>query len=146
MTCSPGAGHYLRTDKVTGKGVKRSMSARHKEGIHAGYPNPLVQPVDTYGRWGIVLEFILCAVTILHRMLCFCAGFATPDPNYCPASVRGPEYSCGRTIMKKDEGVTIGPGRIEVYINTTNVSLALPHRRPSHLHPSYSCAPITLLW
>lgn len=67
LTCSPGAGHYVRTDKVTGKGVKRSMSARHKEGIHAGYPNPLVQPVDTHGRWDILLEFIMCTVTISER-------------------------------------------------------------------------------
>lgn len=67
LTCSPGAGHYVRTDKVTGRGVKRSMSARHKEGIHAGYPNPLVQPVDTHGRWGILLEFIMCTVTISER-------------------------------------------------------------------------------
>ena len=67
LTCSPGAGHYVRTDKVTGKGVKRSMSARHKEGIHAGYPNPLVQPVDTHGRWDILLEFFMCTVTISER-------------------------------------------------------------------------------
>lgn len=68
LTCSPGAGHYLCTDKDTGEGVKQSISVRHKEGIHAGYPNPLVQPVDTHGRWGIVLEFIVYA--LLHNVVC----------------------------------------------------------------------------
>ena len=49
ITAGPGAGHYLRKYGDTGAGVKRSMSARHREGINAGYPNPLVQPVDTHG-------------------------------------------------------------------------------------------------
>ena len=70
LTCSPGAGHYICTDKDTGEGVKQSVSARHKEGIHAGYPNPLVQPVDTHGRWGIVLVFIVCMCSYYIAKCC----------------------------------------------------------------------------
>ena len=49
VTDGPGAGHYLRQTGDTGSGVKRSVSARHRAGVNAGYPNPLVQPVDTHG-------------------------------------------------------------------------------------------------
>ncbi len=48
LTEGPGSGGYnLRTKPV---GPKRTMSARHREGLHAGYPNFLVQPVDTLGE------------------------------------------------------------------------------------------------
>ena len=50
ITVSPGAGHYRRRDSEVGCGLKRSLSARHREGIHAGYPNALIAPVDTLGQ------------------------------------------------------------------------------------------------
>ena len=50
ITESPGAGHYRRRDSEVGTGLKRSLSARHREGIHAGYPNSLIAPVDTLGQ------------------------------------------------------------------------------------------------
>ncbi len=50
MTNGPGAGHYLRSYGDTGSGMARAMSARHREGVHAGHPNLLVRPIDTYGR------------------------------------------------------------------------------------------------
>lgn len=49
ITESPGAGHYRRRDSEVGTGLKRSLSARHREGIHIGYPNSLIAPVDTMG-------------------------------------------------------------------------------------------------
>ena len=55
ITCTPGAGHYLVQCGDTGSARKRSMSARHREGIHAGYPNALVQPVDTLGEQDLYL-------------------------------------------------------------------------------------------
>ena len=50
VTESPGAGHYRRRDSEVGSGLKRSLSARHREGLHAGYPNSLINPVDTLGQ------------------------------------------------------------------------------------------------
>lgn len=50
ITESPGAGHYRRRDSEVGGGLKRSLSARHREGIHVGYPNSLIAPVDTMGQ------------------------------------------------------------------------------------------------
>lgn len=84
LTCTPGSGHYQLIDGNTGAGVEHSTSSRHLEGVNAGYPNPLVQPVDTH-------------------------GFKTPGSCYWPGSVRGPEYSMGNTL-KKSSGETIGPG------------------------------------
>lgn len=49
VTCSPGSGHYYRKDGDTGAGTKRAVSARHREGLHVGYPNGMIQPVDTLG-------------------------------------------------------------------------------------------------
>lgn len=67
----------------------------------------------------------LC-MQLLHNVECSCAGFATPGPSYRPASVRGPEYSCGTSTMKKEEGVTVGPGRIGFYVNITDILLWPP--------------------
>lgn len=53
LTCTPGSGHYQLIDGNTGAGVEHSTSSRHLEGVHAGYPNPLVQPVDTHGQSSI---------------------------------------------------------------------------------------------
>ena len=50
VTIGPGAGHYLSQRGDTGSGGRRaSVSDRHRDGIHAGYPNSLVPPVDTHG-------------------------------------------------------------------------------------------------
>ena len=57
VTDGPGAGHYFRQEGDTGSGVKRSVSARHRDGVNAGYPNPLVQPVDTHGN--IMQSFLI---------------------------------------------------------------------------------------
>ena len=64
ITCSPGAGHYRKISGNIGSGTRRSMSARHREGLHVGYPNSQIQPVDTL-------------------------GFATPGPNLRQESDRG---------------------------------------------------------
>ncbi|XP_064400830.1 uncharacterized protein LOC135346984 [Halichondria panicea] len=83
LTEGPGSGGYnLRTKPV---GPKRTMSARHREGLHAGYPNFLVQPVDTL-------------------------GFATPGPPLTrPDSVRGAQHSMGLKLPGKKMD-TVGPG------------------------------------
>ena len=57
------------------------MSARHREGLHVGYPNSLIQPVDTL-------------------------GFATPGPNLRCKSEIGPERSFGLALkptVKEEE-------------------------------------------
>ena len=63
MTYGPGAGHYYRKDGDTGSGTKRAVSARHREGLHAGYPNMLVQPVDTLGK-----KYVMC----VYNCMCVC--------------------------------------------------------------------------
>ena len=54
VTCSPGPAIYYRTYGDTGAGPRQPVSARHREGINAGYPNPMVQPVDTHGEEELV--------------------------------------------------------------------------------------------
>ncbi len=49
LSDGPGSGGYnVRTKPA---GPKRTLSARHREGLHAGYPNYLVQAVDTLGAY-----------------------------------------------------------------------------------------------
>ena len=70
----------------TGSATKRSLSARHREGVHAGHPNALVQPVDTL-------------------------GFKTPGPNLW----REFETGTGKSLspaLKSDKVDTEGPGVI----------------------------------
>ena len=70
ITCSPGAGHYRKVSGDVGSATRRSMSARHRDGVHVGYPNSLIQPVDTL-------------------------GFATPGPDLWLESERGREKTFG---------------------------------------------------
>ena len=77
----------------------RSMSARHREGLQVGYPNPLVQPVDTL-------------------------GFATPGPALWRESERGAKKTFGLALkpaLKDDEG----PGIWAVGIAVTLLNLLL---------------------
>ena len=55
------------------------MSARHRDGVHVGYPNSLIQPVDTL-------------------------GFATPGPNLWQDSDRGNEKTFGPHTPCKRKG------------------------------------------
>lgn len=86
VTIGPGAGHYLSQRGDTGSGGRRaSVSDRHRDGIHAGYPNSLVPPVDTH-------------------------GFSTPGPcEFRPESEWGRRPSIG-VQLEKNDGSTIGPG------------------------------------
>lgn len=88
ITCSPGAGHYRRVSGDTGCGIKRSLSARHREGVHAGYPNPLIQPVDTH-------------------------GFETPGPSVWRGSERGVEKSFG-IALKPAKLEAESPGKLNM--------------------------------
>lgn len=86
LTCGPGPGHYRRVCGNTGSATKRSMSARHREGVHVGYPNSLVQPVDTL-------------------------GFATPGPTLWRESERGTERIFGLALKRSvKESALGGPG------------------------------------
>ena len=84
LTCSPGAGQYKLARGDTGSSYKRSLSARHREGLHPGHPNQLVQPVDTL-------------------------GFKTPGPGLWRDSVRGTEKTFGMALKQATQE-TDGPG------------------------------------
>ncbi|CAI8030026.1 hypothetical protein GBAR_LOCUS17020 [Geodia barretti] len=90
ITCSPGAGHYRRVSGDVGSATRRSMSARHRDGVHVGYPNSLIQPVDTL-------------------------GFATPGPNLWRDSERGAEKTFGPHTQcktrKKPQKLFVGHGK-----------------------------------
>ena len=106
ITEGPGAGHYRRRDSEVGTGLKRSLSARHREGIHAGYPNALIAPVDTLG--------MLSKTPLAHNINVVCwfnlVGFSTPGPyRFRPESVRGPKHQLGMKL-KTDDGESLGPG------------------------------------
>ena len=116
ITCSPGAGHYCRVNGDVGMGLnaKRSLSARHREGIHVGYPNSLIQPADTL-------------------------GFGTPGPALWREAERGPERTFGFSLKPspKEEGQH-GPG-IGVYaVATTVYSPLLCMCRPCKLFSANS--------
>lgn len=88
ITCGPGAGHYRREYGNTGSATLRSMSARHRQGLQVGYPNLLVQPVDTL-------------------------GFATPGPALWRESERGVKKTFGLALKpalkdNKGPGMYIG--------------------------------------
>lgn len=85
ITSGPGPGVYHRVYGDTGSVTKRSMSARHREGLHVGYPNSLIQPVDTL-------------------------GFSTPGPSLWREPERGAEKSFG-LALKPAEMDEEGPGR-----------------------------------
>ena len=104
MTSGPGAGHYYKIYGDTGAGIKRAVSARHREGVHAGYPNRMIQPVDTLGKYETG-KAILCLI----RAYKFATGFKTPGPNYWTDSERGPKHVIAATLKKK-EADTLGPG------------------------------------
>ena len=78
ITCSPGASQYRRVSGDVGSATKRSMSARHRDGLHVGYPNSLIQPVDTL-------------------------GFATPGPSLQRKAERGPSAKFARLAFTEYE-------------------------------------------
>lgn len=100
MTCSPGAGQYRRVSGDVGMGLnaKRSLSARHREGVHVGYPNSLIQPADTL-------------------------GFATPGPDLWRESERGPERTFGLSLQSplKEEDED-GPGMSHCLLHHYNIT------------------------
>lgn len=56
------------------------MSARHRDGLHVGYPNSLIQPVDTM-------------------------GFATPGPTLQRKRERGTSAKFARLTFKEYEEI-----------------------------------------
>ncbi|XP_070558598.1 uncharacterized protein [Ptychodera flava] len=87
LTCSLGPAYYVDEYRDTGKHAPEiSVASRHLDGVNAGHPGRLVQPVDTH-------------------------GFRTPGPNYRPNSGywgRGPKKSFGLSNPSKNQ--TLGPG------------------------------------
>ena len=105
ITEGPGAGHYCRKDSEVGTGLKRSLSARHREGIHAGYPNALITPVDTLGTLSRNTIDNINPITMFVLV-----GFSTPGPYlFRPASERGPTHKLGMKLQS-DDAETLGPG------------------------------------
>lgn len=83
ITSGPGPGVYQRVYGNTGSATRRSVSARHREGLHVGYPNSLIQPVDTM-------------------------GFCTPGPSLWRESERKGEKTFGLSL--KPAIIMEGPG------------------------------------
>ncbi|XP_071960710.1 uncharacterized protein [Antedon mediterranea] len=110
LTCSLGPAGYAVQYNDTGKHAPRvGMSYRHAEGVNAGHPSQLVQPVDTY-------------------------GVKTPGPNaYRPKSpTRGPKKSFGSG--RRINAETLGPGPAGYTIQDTSVigpAYSLSKRLPS---------------
>ncbi|XP_033105507.1 uncharacterized protein LOC117107827 [Anneissia japonica] len=104
LTCSLGPAGYSVQYNNTGKHApKVGMSSRHAEGVNAGHPSQLVQPVDTY-------------------------GVRTPGPNvYRPKSpTRGPRKSFG--CSRRTNADTLGPGPAGYTIEETS----LPGHGPAY--------------
>ena len=119
FTCSPGAGYYRRASGDTGSGIKRSLSARHRDGVHAGYPNPLIQPVDTH-------------------------GFETPGPGLWRNSERGTEKTFGMAL-KSAKLEAESPGNLKCEVKNKLLFTFSLHRS-SNVHSSISNFPCTTVW